>query len=147
MLRPGRHLPTAAALAAATLIVAVTVAPVDLAMPIVADSVAIFESIGSMAVGAMTVGATAACHAHEGRKRTERRQPQKCIHLLILLEIDTSRDNNTPCGQVATRDILASGDPRRTPADAAPPAADDAGAPRHAQPARRPSPRAAAPAF
>ena len=77
-------------------------------MPVVVDSVAIFESIGSMAVGAMTVGATATCHAHEGRERSERRQPKKCIHLLILLEIDASRDNNTPCGQVATRAVLAS---------------------------------------
>jgi hypothetical protein len=85
-----------------------TVAPADLAMPIVVDSVAIFESIRSMAVGATIVGATAACHAHAGRKRTERRQPKKCIHLLILLEIDASRDNNTPCGQVAAGPILAS---------------------------------------
>ena len=82
-------------------------------MPVVVDSVAIFESIRSMAVGAMIVGATAACHAHEGRKRSERRQPKKCIHLLILLEIDASRDNNTPCGQIATRALLASCDLRR----------------------------------
>ena len=87
----------------AVFVVVVTVTPMGLAMPIVVDSVTVFESIGSMAIGPMFVGATTPCHAHEARKRTEHRQPRKGIHSLILLENDASRDNKEPRGRVATR--------------------------------------------